>query len=123
MAGRRRRARRLRRAGARDPEAATEGGRVMRRWTLRLGGALLAVAILLASFVFGVSAYCVVAPVVVAIPQIGAGSCGTFLMGASALLTPVIGAIAAYVAYQQYRTARTTLKIHLYERRVEILRG
>jgi hypothetical protein len=44
-------------------------------------------------------------------------------VGASALLAPVIGTIAAYVAYQQYRSARMTLKLHMYERRVEVLRG
>jgi predicted membrane-bound spermidine synthase len=92
-------------------------------WALRLGGALLAAAVLIASFVFGVGTYCVVGPLLVARPTISGATCTTFLAGASALLTPVIGTIAAYVAYQQYRTTRTTLRIHLYERRVEILRG
>jgi len=95
----------------------------MSTWGTRLGSALLAAAVLVASFVFSLSAYCIVAPVLVDRLAIGAATCGLFLSGAAALLTPVIGTIAAYVAYQQYRTARTTLKLHMYERRVEILRG
>jgi hypothetical protein len=41
----------------------------------------------------------------------------------AALLTPLIALLTVYIAYQQYRTARTLLKVHLYERRAEILRG
>ena len=95
----------------------------MSRWILRLGAALLVAAILIASFVFTASAYCVVASVLVDHPAIGSGTCDAFLAGAAALLTPVVGTIAAYVAYQQHRTTRTTLRTHLYERRAEILRG
>lgn len=95
----------------------------MSRWARPLAGALAAAAVLAASFIFTTAVYCVAAPLFVDRPVIAAATCTTFLAGASALLTPVIGTIAAYVAYQQYRTTRTTLRIHLYERRVEILRG
>ena len=38
----------------------------------------------------------------------------------SALLTPVIAAIAVYVAYQQWQTNRRRLQLDLYDRRLRI---
>ncbi len=38
----------------------------------------------------------------------------------SALLTPVIAAIAVYIAYQQWRTNRRRLELDLYDRRLRI---
>jgi hypothetical protein len=39
-----------------------------------------------------------------------------------ALLTPVIGAIAAYIAYQQYQVNKSKFEFDRYERRIQIYR-
>jgi hypothetical protein len=41
----------------------------------------------------------------------------------SGLLTPVIAAIALYIAFQQYKTAHDKLRLDLYERRFRVYRG
>src|SRR5574341_494685 len=41
----------------------------------------------------------------------------------SAALTPIIGIIAVYIAYQQYRTNALKLKHELYDRRLSVYRA
>jgi hypothetical protein len=41
----------------------------------------------------------------------------------SAFLTPVLAVTAGYIAWQQHRTARSKLKLDLYERRFRVYRG
>jgi hypothetical protein len=88
---------------------------------------VLTVAVLVtgASFALGVSTYCVVAITGVAglVAKVGRAECGTYFSAMAALLTPVIGLTAAYIAYQQYLTSREKLRQDLYERRLKILRA
>lgn len=41
----------------------------------------------------------------------------------SALLTPLIAAIAVYIAYRQFRVERLRLQHELYERRLKVYRA
>ncbi len=50
----------------------------------------------------------------------------TFLTGVQilgGLLTPVIAILAAYIAWQQYKTGRDKLKLDLFDRRYRVYRG
>ena len=41
----------------------------------------------------------------------------------SGFMTPLIAVIAAYIAWQQHKTSRDTLKLNLYDRRLKVYRG
>lgn len=41
----------------------------------------------------------------------------------SGLLTPLIAFIAVYIAWQQHKTSRNTLRLKLYDRRLKVYRG
>jgi len=89
------------------------------------GGILLAIVGFSSAVASGFATYCIVASTGIGglAPRIGPTGCEAYLTGVSALLTPTIAAIAAYIAYQQHQTARTKLRHDLYERRAGILRG
>jgi hypothetical protein len=89
------------------------------------GGILLVIVGFSSAVASGFATYCIVASTGIGglTPRIGPTGCEAYLTGVSALLTPTIAAIAAYIAYQQYQTARTKLRHDLYERRAGILRG
>ena len=95
--------------------------RVRRIW----GGTLLVIVAFSSAVASGFATYCIVASTGIGglAPRIGPTGCEAYLTGVSALLTPTIAAIAAYIAYQQHQTARTKLRHDLYERRAGILRG
>src|SRR5256886_7455249 len=95
--------------------------RVRRIW----GGTLLVIVAFSSAVASGFATYCIVASTGIGglAPRIGPTGCEAYLTGVSALLTPTIAAIAAYIAYQQHQRARTKLRHDLYERRAGILRG
>lgn len=88
-------------------------------------GALGVIALTVALFSFGASAYCLVALTGIRglQPSLGASECTTYFAALSALLTPTIAAAAAYIGYRQFQTSRAKLRYDLYERRVLVLRG
>jgi hypothetical protein len=92
--------------------------------SLALGG-LGVLAIGVALFSFGASAYCLAALTGVGgmQPRLGASPCTAYFSALSALLTPTIAAAAAYIGYRQFQTSRAKLMYDLYERRVLVLRG
>ena len=91
---------------------------------LALGGLGL-IALGVAIFSFGASAYCLVALTGIGglQPRLGASQCTSYFSALSALLTPTIAAAAAYIGYRQFQTSRAKLMYDLYERRVLVLRG
>jgi hypothetical protein len=105
--------------------AATQKSRQFKAARRALIALLLTIVTAIGAGAFGLATFCVTASTGVGgfHPMMVLAKCDAFLSGVAALMTPVIGVIATYVAYQQHRTARTTLRLHLYERRVEILRG
>ena len=48
------------------------------------------------------------------------GCSPSWVIISSALLTPLIGVLVAYVAFQQWRTARNRLKLDLFDRRLAV---
>ena len=75
--------------------------RVRRIW----GGTLLVIVAFSSAVASGFATYCIVASTGIGglAPRIGPTGCEAYLTGVSALLTPTIAAIAAYIAYQQPR--------------------
>ena len=84
------------------------------------GGTLLVIVAFSSAVASGFATYCIVASTGIGglAPRIGPTGCEAYLTGVSALLTPTIAAIAAYIAYQQHQTARTKLHHDLYRKAV-----
>src|SRR5437879_13328230 len=95
--------------------------RVRRIW----GGTLLVIVAFSSAVASGFATYCIVASTGIGglAPRIGPTGCEAYLPGVSALLTPTIAAIAAYLASQQQQTARPKLRHDLYQLRAAMHPG